>query len=289
MELRVLRYFLTIVAERNISRAAVRLHVSQPTISRQVSELEDELGVTLFDRGSREIALTTAGEYFANQARQIVALADKTIANVQRTHDVSGSVMIGCAEAPMLACVAAAIKHLQAIAPQVLVNLYSTDASDVHTRMRAGFFDFGVVMEPTDKRDYHFINLPGTTNWGVLVKKDSPLAQLKQVTVDELQNQRVIMTQQPGSVDLLNDWLGASDNQLQVVATYNLLYNVALMVKAGVGIALCLDGIINTAQTDLQFVPLAPQLVGHASLIWPNDAQLSPAARALLDAMMAIS
>ncbi|WP_461215951.1 LysR family transcriptional regulator [Lacticaseibacillus sp. GG6-2] len=289
MELRVLRYFLTVVAEHNISRAATQLHVSQPTISRQISELEDELGVSLFDRGSREIALTTAGAYFANQARQIIALADKTVANVQRTHDVSGSVMIGCAEAPMMACVSAAIKQLQATAPKVVVNLYSTDASDVHTRMHAGFFDFGVVMEPTDKADYHFVNLPGTTNWGLLVRKDSPLAQLKAATVSDLQNQRVIMTQQRGSVDLLNDWLGASDNQLQVVATYNLLYNAALMVSAGVGIALCLDGIINTAQTDLRFVQLTPQLVGHASLIWPNNAQLSPAAYAFLDAMMAIS
>lgn len=172
MELRVLRYFLMVVDERNISRAAAKLHVSQPTISRQLSELEAELGVTLFERGQRRIELTVAGEYFAQQARQIVLLADKTVANVQRKHDVRGSVMIGSAEAPMMVSVAAAIRHMRETAPKVVANIYSTDAEDVHARMQTGFFDFGVVMEPTDKQDYHFINLPGATRWGVLVKKN---------------------------------------------------------------------------------------------------------------------
>ncbi|WP_056989983.1 LysR family transcriptional regulator [Lacticaseibacillus camelliae] len=287
MELRVLRYFLMVVDERNISRAAAKLHVSQPTISRQLSELEAELGVTLFERGQRRIELTVAGEYFAQQARQIVLLADKTVANVQRKHDVRGSVMIGSAEAPMMVSVAAAIRHMRETAPKVVANIYSTDAEDVHARMQTGFFDFGVVMEPTDKQDYHFINLPGATRWGVLVKKTSPLAQLEGVTASDLHNQPVIMTRQRGSVDRLRDWLGASAKQFPVVATYNLLYNASLMVSAGIGVAVCLDGIVNTTGTDLQFVPLNPQLEGHASLIWPKAGQLSPAAHAFLDAMMA--
>lgn len=287
MELRVLRYFLMVVAERNISRAAAKLHVSQPTISRQLSDLEDELGVSLFERGSRNIELTTDGEYFAQQARQIVALADKTVANVHGKHDISGSVMIGSAEAPMMQTVANAIGHLRQTASQVVVNIYSTDAEDVHARMQSGFFDFGVVMEPTDKSGYHFINLPGATRWGVLVKRDSSLAKHAAVTAADLQQQPVIMTRQRGRIDRVGDWLGTSERQFSVVATYNLLYNAALMVSAGVGVAICLDGIVNTANSDLQFVPFSPPLSGHASLIWPNAGKLSPAAHAFLDAMMA--
>ncbi|WP_225047669.1 LysR family transcriptional regulator [Lacticaseibacillus kribbianus] len=288
MELRVLRYFLTVVDERNISHAAEKLHVSQPTISRQLHDLEDELGVTLFERGSRSIALTSAGDYFVHQARQIVSLADKTIANVQRTQEVTGNITIGSAEAPMMATVATAIGRLRETAPHVTANVYSTDANDVHARMATGLLDFGVVMEPTDKTDYHYLNLPGTTGWGVLVGRDSPLGQRASVTVADLRDQPVIAPQQTGSLDLLGDWLGASENRLHVVATYNLLYNASIMVSAGVGVALCLDGIINTANTDLRFVPLAPRLEGHASLIWPRAGQLSPAARAFLAPMQAL-
>ncbi|KAA8440342.1 LysR family transcriptional regulator [Weissella paramesenteroides] len=285
MELRVLRYFLTVVDERNITHAADKLHISQPTISRQLRDLEDEIGVKLFERGSRTIDLTSSGEYFVHQARQIVALTDKTVANVQRTQEVSGSIMIGSAEAPMMATVATAIGKLRETAPRVDANIYSTDANDVHNRMKTGLLDFGVVMEPTDKNDYHFINLPGTTGWGVLVRRDSYLGSRASVTVTDLQDQKVITPQQHGSIDVLSDWLGSSEHQLDIVATYNLLYNASIMVTAGVGIALCLDGIINTANTDLRFIPLAPRLEGHASLIWPKTGQMSPAAISFLKAM----
>lgn len=288
MELRVLRYFLMVVNERNISRAAERLHVSQPTISRQLKDLEDELGVTLFERGSRSIELTAAGEYFANQARQIVVLADKTMANVNQTQEVTGEIMIGSAEAPMMVTIGQAISQLGQTAPKVQVGIYSTDANEVKQRLHAGVFDFGVVMEPTNKDDSDFLNLPGTTAWGVLVREDSPLAQTAAVTAAELANQRIIMSQQHGSISYLTDWLGTSELQLNVVATYNLLYNAAIMVEAGVGIALCLDGIINTADSTLRFVPLTPRLEAKASLIWPKNTPQSPAAGAFLAALRAL-
>ncbi|WP_125709702.1 LysR family transcriptional regulator [Lacticaseibacillus porcinae] len=282
MELRVLRYFLMVVNERNISRAAEQLHVSQPTISRQLKDLEAELGISLFERGSRQIELTEAGEYFANQARQIVLLADKTVANVNQTQAITGSILIGSAEAPMMTTVAKAIAQLGQTAPNVRVGIYSTDANDVGQRLKAGIFDFGVVMEPTEKNDNDFLRLPGTTAWGVLVRRDSPLASKHALAVSDLVDQRVIMSQQQGSIALLDDWIGTSDVQLNTVATYNLLYNASIMVAAGVGIALCLDGIINTAQSDLRFIPLAPRLEAKASLIWPKHSPLSPAATAFL-------
>ena len=282
MELRVLRYFLMVVNERNISRAAEQLHVSQPTISRQLKDLEDELGVSLFERGSRQIELTEAGEYFANQARQIVLLADKTVANVNQTQALTGSILIGSAEAPMMTTIAKAISQLGQIAPKVRVGIYSTNADDVNQRLKAGIFDFGVVMEPTEKNEQDFIRLPGTTAWGVLVRQDSPLAAKHALKVSDLVDQRMIVSQQHDSIPLLDDWIGTSDVHLNEVATYNLLYNASIMVEAGVGIALCLDGIINTAQSDLRFIPLTPRLEAKASLVWPKHAPLSPAATAFL-------
>jgi len=284
MELRVLRYFLTVVNERNISRAAETLHISQPTISRQLKDLEAELGVTLFERGSRSIDLTPAGDYFANQARQILALADKTMVNIQQTAEISGSLMIGCAEAPMVTTIATAIQQLAQTAPKVTANVYSTDADDVFQRIQAGVFDFGVVMEPADKTDYHFLNLPGTTAWGVLVQRDSPLARHAMITAADLRQERLIIPQQRSNISIFTDWFG-SDVELNVAATYNLLYNASLMASAGVGTVLCLDGIINTANSDLTFVPLAPRLEAHASLIWPKAAQLSAPANAFLEAI----
>lgn len=285
MELRVLRYFMTVVNERNISRAAEKLHISQPTISRQLKDLESELGVTLFERGSRSIELTPAGDYFANQARQILTLADKTMVNVQKTAEINGQIMIGSAEAPMMITIAKAIQQLAQTAPKVMVNIYSTDADDVYQRMRTGIFDFGVVMEPLDKTDYHFLNLPGTTAWGVLVRRDSRFAQQPMVTAKDLLNERLITPQQQSNFNIFADWFGRSDIQLNIAATYNLLYNASILASAGVGTVLCLDGIVNTANSNLIFVPLAPRLEARSSLIWPKAAQLSAPASTFLDAI----
>ncbi|MFT8411115.1 MAG: LysR family transcriptional regulator [Schleiferilactobacillus perolens] len=285
MELRVLRYFVTVVAERNISKAAVRLHVSQPTVSRQLQDLEEELGVQLLKRGSRAIELTPAGEYLVHQARQMLALADKTRENIHQSQEISGRVLIGAAEAPMMRTVARAIHHLNQIAPKVQVQLISTDANDVHERMQAGVFDFGVVMEPTDKAGYQFTQLPGTTRWGVLVPRQSDLGQKQLIHPADLQGQRLIVSQQYGAAALIKDWLGTSAIQYTVAATYNLLYNASLLATAEVGSVVCLDGIINTAGTDLIFVPFDPSLTVHASLIWPGDMPLSPAATAFLQAI----
>ncbi|MFD1671676.1 LysR family transcriptional regulator [Agrilactobacillus yilanensis] len=288
MELRVLRYFMTVVNERNISRAAEKLHISQPTISRQLKDLESELGVTLFERGSRSIELTPAGDYFANQARQILTLADKTMVNVQKTAEINGQIMIGSAEAPMMITIAKAIQQLAQTAPKVMVNIYSTDADDVYQRMQTGIFDFGVVMEPLDKTDYHFLNLPGTTAWGVLVRRDSRFAQQPMVTAKDLLNERLITPQQQSNFNIFADWFGRSDIQLNIAATYNLLYNASILASAGVGTVLCLDGIVNTANSNLIFVPLAPRLEARSSLIWPKAAQLSAPASTFLDAIRSL-
>jgi len=282
MELRVLRYFLAVVEERNISRAAEKLHVSQPTISRQIKELEEEVGITLLNRDNRTITLTAPGEYFANQARQIMKLADKTIANVQQTAAISGNIMIGSAEVPMMRTIADTIKALHHKWPHVQANIYSTDVNEVHEQLNNGVFDFGVVMEPSDKHDYNFINLPGTTRWGIMSRVDQPLAKHSVIIAEDLVNQSLITSQGAHESDILNNWMGNNASTAHIIATYNLLYNASIMVSAGVGSALCLEGIVNTTDTDLTFVPLEPVLQAHSSLIWSKHMPLSAAANAFL-------
>lgn len=281
MELRVLRYFLMVVQEKNISKASERLHVSQPTVSRQLKELEDELGTTLFERGNRTIQLTTDGEYFANQARQILSLTDKTLANIHQAKDISGSVFVGSAEARSMLTVAQAIGHLNQAHPHVQINLVSTDAANIHQQLSSGVFDFGVVMEPVDKTDYDFLRLPGESRWGLLVQNSSPLAQQATVSLADVAQTKLILPQQ-GGANRIHDLFGFTQADLTVTATYNLLYNASLLVSAGVGNALGLDGIINTNQSDLTFVPLAPRMSSGSSLVWLKGQRLSAAAQALL-------
>lgn len=282
MELRVLRYFQAVVAELNISRAAARLHVSQPTISRQLKDLEDELGVTLFERNGRHIQLTSSGEYFATQANQIIALADKTLANINTAKQISGTVELGSAEARSFLTIAQSIKKLQRRYPKIKTNVTSSNANQIRTNLKSGNFDFGIVMEPTDKHDLNFIQLPGESRWGLLVPRNSPLADHDHITLADLEGQNIITSAQHGTINQLQEWYGESTPKFKIVATYNLLYNASLLVSAGVGYALGVDGIINTNQTDLTFIPLAPRLTASTSLVWLKGQRLSEAAHAFL-------
>ncbi|MCH4172170.1 MAG: LysR family transcriptional regulator [Lactobacillus sp.] len=282
MEIRVLRYFLAVAAEQNISRAAQQLHVSQPTISRQLQDLEQELGVTLFDRQQLPLKLTAAGQYLVNQATQIVALADKTTANIHHNPDITGSIAIGCGESKHMLLIAQTIKQLQTTYPQIKINITSTNADDIHAKIQTNIFDFGLVMEPVDKSNYAFMTLPTTSQWGVLALKDSKLGQQAFITPKDLLDIPLIMSQQSGVIDILQTWAGQAFEPTAIVATYNLLYNASLLVTAKVGYALCVDGIINTQQTNLKFIPLKPDLRSKVSLIWLQQQHRSEAANAFL-------
>ncbi|MBT1138122.1 LysR family transcriptional regulator [Lactiplantibacillus argentoratensis] len=282
MELRVLRYFQAVVAELNISRAAERLHVSQPTISRQLKDLEDELGVTLFERNGRHISLTSSGEYFATQANQIIALADKTLANINTAKEISGTIELGSAEMRSFLTIAQSIKKLQQQYPKIRINVTSSNANQIRTNLKTGNFDFGIVTEPTDKHDLNFIHLPGESRWGLLVPRHSPLANHDHISLADLEGQKIIVSAQHGTINQLQDWYGESTPKFTIVATYNLLYNASLLVSAGVGYALGIDGIINTNQSDLIFIPLTPRITARTSLVWTKGQRLSEAAKTFL-------
>lgn len=283
MELRVLRYFQAVVYELNISRAAERLHVSQPTISRQLKDLENELGVTLFDRNGHNLKLTNSGEYFSNQVNQILSLADKTVENMHHEQEIIGSITIGSAESRSFLNIAQSINSLQNNHPKIKTNIISTNSEGIRANLKSGNYDFGIVMEPADKSEYNFLRLPGESRWGLLLPQKSALAKKDHLSFDDLDGQNIIISRQHGILDQFKGWTKEDGPKFNIVATYNLLYNASLLVSAGVGYALCIDGIINTNQSDLIFIPLEPRVTAGTSLVWYKDQKLSSAAEAFLN------
>lgn len=285
MEIRVLRYFIAVANEENISAAAKQLHLSQPTLSRQLKELEVELGTELFVRGNRKITLTEEGMFLLKKAKDIVALADQTKANFKKSKEIiSGDIYIGAGETEAMQFIARASKELLNKYPSVRFHLYSGNADDIASKLDSGLLDFGVVIEPTDKQKYEYISLPATDVWGVLMRKDSPLANKPFIQPIDLVDQPLLISRQTTVSNELTGWLGHSIEDSNIVATYNLIYNAARMVEENMGYALCLDKLINTSgDSNLCFKPLNPRLEANLHVIWKKHQMFSNAARKFLD------
>ncbi|WP_195575077.1 LysR family transcriptional regulator [Paenibacillus sp. 1001270B_150601_E10] len=285
MEIRVLRYFIAVANEENISAAAKQLHLSQPTLSRQLQELEMELGTTLFIRGNRKITLTEEGIFLLEKAKEIVELANKTEAKFKESKEmVNGDIYIGCGETDAMHFIARTLKELLAAYPSIRFHLYSGNADDIASKLDSGLLDFGVVIEPTDKHKYDFIKLPDTDVWGVLMRKDSPLAQKPFIQPIDIMDKPLLISRQTTVSNELSGWLGQPMENLNIVATYNLIYNASLMVEEYIGYALCLDKLINTSGTsNLCFKPLSPRLEANLNLVWKKHQVFSNAAKRFLD------
>ena len=283
VDIRVLKYFLSVVNEQNVTKAAKALHISQPALSRQLQNLEDELGTKLFERGNRYIHLTEEGTYLANRAKEITTLFDKTEANFHKDKIISGEIYIGCGETESMLLIVKAIKQLTTAYPDVKINLYSGNADDLTEKLDKGILDFGLVIEPTNKQKYNFLNLPTKDKWGILVTAKSQLAEKSNIQPADLENVPLIISQQTLVDNQLSSWLGKNLSTYNIVATYNLLYNASLLVKENIGVALCLDKIINTTDTDLKFIPLSPSLESSLNFIWKKDSVLSNASNKLLE------
>lgn len=280
MELRVLSYFLTVAREENISRAADILHITQPTLSRQLSELEEELGVQLLNRGKRKTTLTEAGMLLRKRAEEITTLTEKTKQEFQHaTAVIAGDIYIGCGETYSMHFLAKIAKKLQTSYPHIHYHLFSAKADDVIERLEKGLLDFGVLIEPSDIKRYHSLELPDTDTWGVLMRKDSPLSNKATILAQDLWDVPLLVSQQALSTHELYNWIQKEPEQLNIVTTYNLLYNASLMVKEGLGYALCLDRIIPTSQdSPFCFRPLYPKLPARVYLIWKQHRFFSKAA-----------
>lgn len=284
MELRVLRYFLAVAREETISGAAEALHVTQPTLSRQMMELEEELGKTLFLRGKRKITLTEEGMFLRKRAQEIVGLVEKTASEFSAEEKVGGDVYIGCAETDAMRLIARAARALQKVHPHILYHLFSADAEDVTERLDRGLVDFGIFIEPVDLTKYDFIKLPLTDVWGVLMRKDSPLAAKPTVRPADLMGLPILFSNQPMVKNEISGWMGEGYEKLNIITMYNLLYNAALMVEEGMGYALCLDKIITTSpESPLCFRPLEPPLEVGLAVAWKKYQIFSKAAEKFLE------
>ncbi|PHG54390.1 LysR family transcriptional regulator [Bacillus wiedmannii] len=285
MEIRVLRYFIAVANEESISAAAKQLHLSQPTLSRQLKDLEMELGTDLFIRGNRKISLTEEGKYLFKKAKEIVDLADKTEANLKDSKEmISGEVYIGAGETEAIHLIAKTLKVLIKDYPNIRFHLYSGNADDIKSKLDSGLLDFGVVIEPTDKQKYEYAQLPAKDTWGVLMCKDSPLSDKQVISPVDLIDKPLFISRQSTVSNELTGWFGESIDNLNIVATYNLLYNAALMVEEGIGYALCIDKIINTSgNSKLCFKPLQPKLEANLNIIWKKNQVFSNAAHAFIN------
>lgn len=274
MEFRVLRYFLTVARERSITGAADFLHVTQPTLSRQLKDLEQELGKKLFIRSSHSIILTDEGMLLRKRAEEIVDMIDKLEAEFNSMEEtISGDVYIGGGETDAMKEIARVVKVLQLSYPNIRYHLYSGNEDDVTERLDKGLLDFGILIQPADLSKYNYINIPAKDVWGVVMRKDSPLAFKDTIQAVDLLNVPLICSRQAMKRTLSKnefaDWFGESFDKINVLATYNLAYNAAIMVEEGIGYAVVLDKIVNTSSdSNLCFRPLEPRLESGLSIVW---------------------
>ena len=281
MELRVLRYFLAVAREENITKAAALLHVTQPTLSRQLMQLEDELGVQLFRRSQYRVILTEDGMLLRRRAQEIVELADKAERELQHHEtELTGEVAIGCGESVAMTFLSEHIRAFRALHPQVQFRIYSAIADDVKERIEKGLLDMGLLTEPVDIGRYAFLRTPQKDRWGVLLPKDHPLAQQPAVTPDDLLGIPLLLSGRETIRSELASWFGDAYEKIEIAATFNLVLNAANMVKNGIGAALCFD--LGNLSDEVSFVPLSPTLETGTVLAWKKDQTDSPAAEQFL-------
>ena len=289
MEIRVLRYFLAVARKGSITAAANYLHLTQPTLSRQLKDLEEELGQTLLIRKSHRVTLTPEGMLLRKRAEEIIAMVDKTQSEfVSLGNTVSGNVYIGGGETRVMKEIATVIRDIQTAFPAIYFHLYSGNAEDVTERLDKGLLDFGVLIQPADLSRYQSLQLKGKDQWGVLMPKDSPLTAKKAIKKEDLLDLPLICSRQAIrrhiNGNAFSHWFGEDFERLNIVSTFNLIYNAALLVEAGAGYAISLDGLTDTSRDSaLCFRPLSPRLESRLAIVWKKDQVFSPAAQLFLD------
>lgn len=283
-----MRYFLTVAREGNITKAADVLHVTQPTLSRQLKDLEQELGKKLFIRSSHSIILTDEGMLLRNRAEEIVNMVDKLEAEFSSMEEtIGGDIYIGGGETEAMKHIARVAKDVQVRYPNIRYHLYSGNEEDITERLDKGLLDFGILIQPADISKYNYLNIPAKDVWGVVMRRDSPLALKESIQAADLLNAPLICSRQAMkqtfSKNEFSDWFGEDFHKLNIVTTYNLAYNAAIMVEEGIGYAITLDKIVNTSiNSNLCFRPLQPRLESGLNIVWKKHHVLSAAADAFL-------
>ena len=289
MEIRVLKYFLAVAREKNITKAAELLHITQPTLSKQLMDLENEIGKKLFIRGNRKIALTEEGLLLQKRAEEIIDLVSKTEKELEQSDDtISGDIYIGAGETVLIRYVAKVAKKLQTQYPLVHFHIESGDALSVYEQLDKGLIDFGVLFGNIDMTKYNSIKIPDKDTWGVLMPKGCNLAEKEFVTAEDLIDKPLIVSRQGITRGELQNWFKTNTEKLNIAVTYNLVFNASLLAEEGLGYALCLDKIINTTGSNLCFKPLKPALEISANIVWKKNQIFSKASDKFLNCLMKI-
>lgn len=287
MELRVLRYFLAVVREENILRAAEVLHITQPSLSRQLAQMEEELGAKLFERGNRKITLTEAGMLLRRRAEEMVALADKTeqeFLELNGGDDVSGIISIGSGEISAVSELAKMIKEFTAKYPNINFNFYSGNADNIKEQIDKGLLDFGLLLEPVDIDRYDYLRMPVNEHWIVVVPKDSPLADKENVTPQDLCDKPLIMPSRSRVKSELANWFGTAYDEKNVFSSNNLINNAALLVEQGLGYALAVQGAVALYGNEKVCVKrLYPDLISTSVIAWKKHQPMGTAATKFLN------
>lgn len=284
MDIRVLQYFLAVAREESITRAAETLHMTQPPLSRQLKDLEEEVGRQLLIRGSKKVTLTEDGMLLRKRAEEMIALMEKTKSELSSSDEnISGEIYMGSGETEAVSTIAQVAQNLQKEHPLIRYHLYSGDAEHIVDRLDKGLIDFGLLVEPFDISKYDFIRLPVKDTWGVLMRKDSLLAEKESICAEDLWDKPLIISHQTAISDDMIAWLRKDISQLNIVATYDLLYNASRFVKMGFGYAIALDKLINTSgDSNLCFRPLYPVSEAGLCIVWKKYQVFSRAAEKFL-------
>lgn len=285
MELRVLKYFLTVAREENITKAANLLHITQPTLSRQLMQLEEELGIKLFHRGRHNIMLTEEGMLLRRRAQEIVDLTDKTEKELAYgVETVSGEISIGCGETQNMKPLCEMIAAFQEKYPEVVFHIYTAIADDVTERLENGVLDMGLLLEPVEISRYHFVRMPLEEKWQVLMRKDCPLAEKERISPSDLAGVPLIIARRQSVRNLLENWFGNVAEKMRIASTCNLSHiNQSIMVESGIGAALVMDFSCNDQTLCLR--PLDPDIVSGCVLVWKKNQVLPLALTRFIDYM----
>lgn len=284
LETRVLKYFLKIADTGNMSKAAQELHVTQPTLSRQIHSLEVDLGTQLFSRDNKKMTLTSAGIMFQERAQQIVQMIDKTTQDLQNQNGLKGVITIGCVESSVARFVGKMVAQFHQRFPQIHFSLYDADAEDIKEKLDNNLVDLGFVLSPVEIAKYEYLSLPVTDQWGLVVLKDSAIAKQDDVALDQLPSLPLIVPARRIVQDEVSSWMQIPANQLKIVGSQNLLSNSLFMVKDGIGDALCAkESFSLRPDPALTFVPIKTKEQIHHMMIWPKNHSLTPATKKFIE------
>ena len=284
IETRLLQYFLAIAEEQSITKAAEYLHISQPTLSKQMMDLEESLGKQLLIRGRKKVTLTEEGTYLRGRAQEIISLMDKTESAIRENEqNITGDVYIGCGEHRSTFSIMQIIRTIQEEYPDIRFHFFSSNADAITERLDNGLLDMGFLLEPEISPRYDYQKLKLHETWGILMRKDSPLACEEEITFSELAGLPLIMPSQTSNRNRLTTFFADEMAEPHIISTYNLIYNAGLMVEAGMGYALCIDELINTTGSHpLTFRPLSPHLQSDVYLFTKKYQVFSKAAKLFL-------